>query len=352
MASKNRGNKKSQKTPAPVAPEDPTVEGRLIDVQLWKTVSKGKVTNSSVELGDAAPEGDKVAEPPRKPSKQIQIPRSQLGKLIGPKGSTIKKFEEHFSVQISQPAAEPGATETTSVKVNIEGDDREQVQSAVAAIKQFFITGIAPWSEHQLITESVEVPKRCVREINGDQGKVKIQIGRNTRTQIVLPIVQENDLNGTTSIKISGAKHEDVAKAKEIIEEIVLFHCHPVTHPELTYMQMDVPQKYHGRILGSRGSHTQRLELEFKVRIYLPSEVQPNLVVVGESEDSVARALDAIEDIMDDTDKQEVIKAEAEAAKAAKKAAKEEARAKAKAAAEASAEITEADEETGSDEAK
>jgi rRNA processing protein Krr1/Pno1 len=347
MASRNRNNKKSQngasKQPvAPALPEDPSIEGRLIDVQVWKTISKGKVKGTSVDIPEAATATEeKVPEAPRKPSKTIPISRGQLGKLIGPKGTTIKKFEEHFSVQISQPQSEPGEPETAQTKVTVEGDDREHVQNAVTAIRQFLITSVAPWSEHQLVTESVDVPKRSVREILGDQGKIKALIGKASRTQIVVPLVNDNDVNGSATIKITGAKAEDLAKAKDIIEEIVLFHCHPITHPELTYMQMDVPQKYHGRILGSRGAHAARLEHEYKVRVFMPSQQQPNLVVVGDNEENVIRCMDAIEDIMDDTDKKDVARAEADAAKAAKKAAKEEAKAAAAAAAAAAAETAE-----------
>eukprot|EP01033_Poteriospumella_lacustris_P016447 gene16447-gene17253 len=329
MSSRNRNNKKASKNATgPVVPEDPTIEGRLIDVQVWKTISNGKVKGASVDLPDlSANATEKTPEVPRKPSKSLPISRGQLGKLIGPKGSTIKKFEEHFSVQISQPPSEPGAPESAQTKVAVEGEDRDQVQNAVTAIRQFLITNIAPWSDHVLVTESVEVPKRSVRDIMGDQGRVKAVIGKHSRTQIVVPMVNDNDANGTATIKIAGAKAEDVSKAKDIIDEIVLFHCHPLTHPDLTYMQMDVPQKYHGRILGPRGAHAARLELEHKVRIYMPTQQQPNLVVVGDNEDNIVRCMDAIEDVMDDTDKKDAAKAEAEAAKAAKKAAKEESKA-------------------------
>lgn len=357
MASKNRNNKKQNgaaKQTTPIVAEDHAIDGRLIDVQVWKTISKGKIQGSSVDIPDPA-EAEKKAAAAKKPMKSIKISRGQLGKLIGTKGATIKKFEELFSVQISQPPSEPGATETTNIIVNVEGEKREQVENAISGIRQFFNTGVAPWSEQELITESIEVPNRSVRDL---AGKTKSTIGRLSRTQITVPTVNDSDVNGQTTIKISGARAEDVNKAKEIIEEIVLVHCHPLTHPELTYMQMEVPQKYHGRILGSRGAHALLLEQEHKVRIYMPSAVQPNLVVTGESEENVARCLDAIEDIMDDVDKKDAARAEEEAAKAAKKAAKAEAKAAAAAAkaaaageaaaaatgAEATAEVTEDEE--------
>jgi hypothetical protein len=334
MASRNRNNKKNgaAKQTTPVASEEHAVDGRLIDVQVWKTISKGKVQGASVEVPNPAALEELTKSEPLKPSKSFKIPRAQLGKLIGPKGATIKKFEEHFNVQISQPANEAGTVET-SAKIDVESENRENVKNAIDAIRQFLITGVAPWSEEQLITETVEVPKRSVREIFGEQGKSKALIGRHTRTQIGLPSVHDGDLNGSATIKISGIKAEDVLKAKEIIEDIVLFHCHPVTHPELIYMQMEVPQKYHGRILGPRGAHVARLEVEFKVRVFMPTQQQANLVVVGDSEDNVARCLDAIEDVMDDVDKKELAKAEADAVKAAIKTSKEEAKAAAAAAA-------------------
>jgi hypothetical protein len=121
--------------------------------------------------------------------------------------------------------------------------------------------------------------------------------------------------NERVEIKISGRTSEQVAEAKKILEELVQNHCSSVTHPDRHFLRMEVPQKYHGRILGQRGLNIRRLEGKYDVKVYMPTILQTHLIVVGNDEDKVNDAMDAIEDIMDETDKKEaaVVAAEAKA---------------------------------------
>ena len=82
---------------------------------------------------------------------------------------------------------------------------------------------------------------------------------------------------------LAGPK-EGIAQAKQIITQITELYYHPVTHPGVVHVNLDVPEKYFNFIIGTKGSEIKHIQNNFKVSVKIPDRntVFQSVLVIGE----------------------------------------------------------------------
>ncbi len=132
---------------------------------------------------------------------------------------------------------------------------------------------------------------RFLPDIIGKSGSNIRAIQERTTCRVIIPQSasgQSNPNGSDAPVKISLAGPRDaVALAKQIIGAITEFYHHPVTHPDVVHVLVDVPDKYYNVIIGSKGSEIRHIQNNFKVSVKIPNEttVFRSVLVIG-----VARA--------------------------------------------------------------
>ena len=98
---------------------------------------------------------------------------------------------------------------------------------------------------------------------------------------------------------IAGSK-ENAKQAKAVIQELLQWHHHEVTHPGMIHEQVHVPQEFFHCVIGPRGSEIKHIRGNFKVDIYMPNQdsVTENVIVVGK-QTNVDKAISYIQTLMD-----------------------------------------------------
>jgi hypothetical protein len=102
-------------------------------------------------------------------------------------------------------------------------------------------------------------------------------------------------------VRITVAGNKDlVAQAKKVIREITERYYSPVTHPDFTDVELDIPESSYSYIIGPKGSEIRHIQSNFKVGVHIPnsdSAVQ-KVLIVGPAP-AVAKAKAYIEKLLE-----------------------------------------------------
>ena len=118
-----------------------------------------------------------------------------------------------------------------------------------------------------------------------------------------------------SKVKISLAGSKDkVAQARNLILDLTKYYHTPVTHPDVTHVEMDIASHYYNYVIGAKGSEIKHIQANYKVSVYIPNDdsANPNLLIVGE-ESAVASAERHILKLIEKVDTQAAERAKAEA---------------------------------------
>merc|ERR1711865_755416 len=76
---------------------------------------------------------------------------------------------------------------------------------------------------------------------------------------------------------------DNTEKAKDVIESIINYYHHEITHPGLAHVEMEVEQWAYSFIIGKAGSEMRHIQKNWDVKVYIPREHSANqsVVVVG-----------------------------------------------------------------------
>ena len=87
-------------------------------------------------------------------------------------------------------------------------------------------------------------------------------------------------------VTIAGAK-ADAEKAKEVIESIVYYYHHEITHEGMEHVEMEIDPWSYSFVIGTEGSELRHIQKNFDVKVYIPSDhsANPNVVFVGTKKD-------------------------------------------------------------------
>merc|ERR1712224_1120097 len=132
----------------------------------------------------------------------------------------------------------------------------------------------------------VSIHPKDVAGIVGKQGCILRVIEQELRVQLLIR---------KTQVTIVGSK-DSVEKASEVVDRLLMYHHHDITHPGMIHMHYDLTPHQRTYLVGRKGSELRHIQNNFKVRVHMPHRHSrnPMTVVVGEI-DNVMRAMDHIE---------------------------------------------------------
>lgn len=264
----------------------------------------------------------KVANSAQTPSpvastESITVSATKVGVVIGPKGATMKALEEvsGCKLDINAPSKEDSSKirKPLNATIVITGGDAEGIAKVKKAIMELTNKGYAKLLQSDNFGEfSTMVHPRYLSEIVGPGGKTIQAIQSALDVKLTIP---STDWKPNTpqvgqvklcKVGIAGSK-ENAKEAKTVIQSLLRWHHHEITHPGLVHEQIDVPQEFYHCVIGTKGSEIKHIRGNFKVEMYMPNEdsVTDDIIVVGKQL-NVDRAISYIQTLIDrDTEQRE-----------------------------------------------
>jgi len=217
---------------------------------------------------------------------EVKVPEDRIGIVIGPKGATINMIKEKTDVK----------------NINLEGGilriegKPEAVEQARQAVEELLAKGFTSLSYENFKSDVVKVPTNALPDLIGKEGCIIRAIKDNLKVEITMPKHSGPPGSGPkrTMVTIAG-KAENTEKAKEVINDIVMYYHHEITHPGDVHEELEIEEYNYRFIIGKAGSELRHCEKNYKVRVRIPRDETPNrnVVVVGEKR-NVERARDYI----------------------------------------------------------
>lgn len=256
---------------------------------------RGKGKGKDGEEGE-----EKVEVNPNFISAQVTVPSEKMGRIIGPQGKTLAMITEKTGVD---------RIDTLGDICTIIGDP-EPVKKCEVAIKEMVEKGYMSMAYENFAEESVMVHPDNFPALIGQKGAIIRKIKEELNVEINIPAASK-DANGKWGKKkfpVSVAGSGDgVQTAKEVINDIVYFRHHKITHPDIVHADMEVEETYYRFIIGPKGSEMRHIQNSFKVDVNIPREGHqdtgacPNLLIVG-MPDGVESAKAHIEKLIHNAD--------------------------------------------------
>merc|ERR1719401_1055333 len=221
---------------------------------------------------------------------EVRVPAEKVGIVIGPKGSTINMIKEKTDVK----------------NINLEGGilriegKPEAVAQAQTAVEELLARGFTSLSYENFKSDAVKVPTNALPDLIGKEGCIIRAVKDALKVEITMPKTSGPPGSGPkrTMVTIAG-KAENVEKAKEIINDIVMYYHHEITHAGEVHEELEIEEWCYRFIIGKAGSELRHTEKNYKVRVRIPRDETPNrnVVVVGEKR-NVERARDYIYNVI------------------------------------------------------
>lgn len=219
---------------------------------------------------------------------QISVDAKKIGVIIGPKGVTLRSIQEATGVEVNVPKSDRATT--GPVLVALSGTS-EGIKLATKIITELSTKGFSPTIEGEDFQESsISVHPMYLPDIIGKNGVSIRALQDNLGVKVIIPEGAGKDDKPKVKIGIAGTR-EKVAAAKEVIKEITEVYHSSITHPNITHVEIDVPERLYNFIIGPKGSEIHHIQNNFKVSVHIPNinSVNRNVLVVGGA-DGVAQA--------------------------------------------------------------
>jgi len=231
-------------------------------------------------------------------STTVKVPEKMIGRVVGPKGATIEQIKAATGIK---------AFDMQGEMCTIIGQP-DEVAKAAEAVKQLVEKGFMTLSYEDFAEDGIAVHPTSFPDIIGKGGAVIQAIKKETGCEVNMPTIPKNatpdprTLPKKYQVSLAGEKAA-VEKAKEIIQSIVTYGHHEVTHEGKVHQEMEIEEWRYRFLIGAKGSEMRHIQNSFKVSVNIPREhsVCRNVVVVGEPAD-VERATKYIEKIMEKAD--------------------------------------------------
>jgi len=207
----------------------------------------------------------------------IKVPEGKVGQVIGPKGSKIKLIQEKTGCRI----------DTTGEFFTITGPP-ETIDIAKAAVEDLKEKGYMKLEYEDFAEEFVAVHPSVFPDLIGKQGSVIRQIKDKLDVTVQIPQNVPKDAAAGKKYKVTLAgSRESVDKAKEVVNDIVLYYHHPLTHADQVHAEMEVKEEMYRFLIGRAGSELRHIQNNYKVRLNIPREfsANKNVVIVGDESD-------------------------------------------------------------------
>lgn len=240
-----------------------------------KVIAKAKELASaplSAKQQDGA-KTDGAEEKKNQSSATIEVPEKKIGHVIGPGGKMLKMITEKTGV---------ARIDTEGQNFTVVGEP-EAVKKAEVAIREIVDKGYCSLAYDDFEGTEVMAHPQSFPDLIGKGGAIIQALKKELGVEVSIPQTPK----GAPSYKkypvgIAGSK-ENVQKAKEALESIIMYYHHPITHPDLDHLELEVPEWAYSYVIGKQGSELKHIQSNFKVRMYIPREnsANPNVVVVG-----------------------------------------------------------------------
>jgi len=283
---------KNQKVVPGLGPSDQNIPGMApklnqaeVNAVLKSAAAAGAAARAAIEA--------QAAEEKQKESNQstatIKVPEAKIGIVIGPKGSKIKLIQEKTGVT---------RIDTSGEVFTIMGEPAA-VASAEKAIKELIEKGYCAMAFDNFKEEQVAVHPGCFPDLIGKQGAVIKAMKSELGVEVGMPETPKTPPAGKKYKVTIAGKTENVEKAKEVIDHIVAYGYHEITHPGFSHEEVEVPGWAYSFLIGKAGSELRHIQNNYKVKVNIPREhsVCQEVVVVGEKHD-VDRAKAYIEKLL------------------------------------------------------
>lgn len=241
------------------------------------TVADVSVLSAAV----AAKAEEKKEEAPKEnlATVSIKVPEGKVARIIGPKGSNINLIKEKTGIKTFEMNGE----DCTLV------GEPEAVERAEIAVREIIEKGYLSLAYENFGESKVDCPKIDISQIVGPGGDTIKKIKEECKVEIDIPKTDKDPkVNPTKKIKISIAgAAEGVEKAKEVINSLILYGHHELTHPGVDHKEMAVESWQYSFIIGKGGSEMRHIQNNFKVKVNIPREHSAiqNILIVGEPRD-------------------------------------------------------------------
>jgi len=238
-------------------------------------------------------EGDEVAKIKQfhgpTETEVLSIQANHIGRIVGPKGTTLKMIQEASECKIDIQAEE----------VSIVGPS-DGMPIAVKAIKELCDKGfcsLAYGSDFQ--EQFMNIHPIYFSELIGKEGKVIRTIKEKLRVELSIPKTEAGGKlrDSPKKYKVGFAgKKEDVEKAKEVVSNIITYYHDDLTHPGVMHKAVPIEAHQTRFIIGKGGCESRHIQKSYGVAMYIPNEltVCQDLLLVGEDA-NITRAAKYIE---------------------------------------------------------
>jgi rRNA processing protein Krr1/Pno1 len=253
-------------------------------------------------------------------SQTISIDATKVGIVIGPKGATMQAIQAATGckLDVNAPAKDekpkPGTGTGTggqkpkaSVVITL-SDPSGDIKKAKQAVQELCSRGYATLLQLESFGESsIQVHPKYLAEIVGPGGKNIQAIQTKLGVKITIPKTdwkpntpQFGNQLPSCKVGIAGDNKQNVKQAKSVIQSLIRYHHHDITHPNETHKEIYVPTEFFHMVIGRGGSEIKHIKGNYKVNVYMPNEdeeEQENVIVVG-MQVNVERAIGYIEKLM------------------------------------------------------
>jgi len=219
----------------------------------------------------------------------LSIESNHIGRIVGPKGTTLKMIQEASECKIDISEGE----------VSIVGPE-DGMPIAVKAIKELTQKGfcsLAYGSDFQ--EQFMNIHPVYFSELIGKEGKVIRTIKEKLRVELSIPKTDKGGKlrDNPKKLKVGFAgKKEDVEKAKEVVSNIITYYHDELTHPGVMHKAIAIEPHQTRFIIGKGGCESRHIQKSYDVSMYIPNEltVCQDLLLVGQ-EANITRAAKYIE---------------------------------------------------------
>jgi len=239
-------------------------------------MSQSKTAQIVSALASAGAAG--ATEADKKPTERMETisvscPDEKIGRVIGPKGANLKLIQEKTG--ISKIDSSDGVFTATGKP--------EQVAIAEVALKELIEKGYTSLAYENFSDMAVMVHPSAFPDLIGSGGVIIRKMKEALKVEVNIPPVPKNAPPGKKYAVTIAGKKEDAENAKKVIEDIVMFYHHPITHEGMEHLEMQIDPWSYSYLIGTKGSELRHIQKTFDVKVYIPRDnsVNENVVVVG-----------------------------------------------------------------------
>mmetsp|Transcript_86175 Transcript_86175/g.164832 ORF Transcript_86175/g.164832 Transcript_86175/m.164832 type:complete len:491 (-) Transcript_86175:105-1577(-) len=253
----------------------------VIEAPTAKAKAGAKPANASVSAAAVAAKAEEPkVEKEAVSSVTIKIPEDKVARVIGPKGSIINMIKEKTGIK----AFDMDATTCTLL------GEAKAVAQAEIAVQEIIQKGYCSLAFDDFSEAVVSCCKIDISNIIGKGGETINLIKKECKVEVNMPQTADKDpkSNPYKKLKISIAGGtEGVEKCKEVINSILQYGHHEITHPGLVHEELEIAEWQYAYIIGTKGSEMRHIQNNYKVKVNIPREQSmiQNVLVVGEPRD-------------------------------------------------------------------